>query len=132
VIDGGRRAIRTAAALHLFLGASFGASVPVVLAHLARHGELPMSPFGWRYMDGPVAQLGPGPFTSLGWALVGISALDIAAGRWLWQGRRRGLALGLSTTIPAFALGAGFGLPLLLVGVPIRTAVASAGIRTLR
>jgi hypothetical protein len=132
VIDGGRRATRSAAALYVFLGVSFGASVPIVLAHLARHGELPMSPFGWRYMAGPVEQLGPGPFTSLGWALVGVSALDVLAGRWLWQGRRRGLALGLATTIPALALGASFALPLLLIGVPIRTALALAGNRTLR
>jgi hypothetical protein len=118
--------------MYVFLGVSFGASVPVVLAHLARHGELPMSPFGWRYMAGPFEQLGPGPFTSLGWALVGVSALDVLAGRWLWQGRRRGLALGLATTIPALALGAGFGLPLLLIGVPIRTVLAVAGSRTLR
>jgi hypothetical protein len=132
VIDGGRRAARTAAVLHVFLGLAFGASVPVVLAHLARHGELPMSPFGWRYMDGSFSNLGPARFTSLGWALVAVSALDGLAGRWLWQGRRRGLALGLATSLPALALGAGFGLPLLLVGVPIRTALALAGRRTLR
>jgi hypothetical protein len=132
VTDVGRRATRIAAALHVFLGVSFGASVPFVLAHLARHGELPMSPFGWRYMAGPAEQLGPGPSTSLGWALVGVSALDILAGRWLWQGRRRGLALGFATAIPALALGVGFGLPLLLIGVPIRTALALAGSRTLR
>jgi hypothetical protein len=132
MIDGGRRATRSAATLFVFIGLSFGASVPFVLAHLARHGKLPMSPFGWRLMDGPVSQLGPGPFTSLGWALVSVSALDVLAGRWLWQGRRRGLVLGLATTIPAFALGVGFALPLLLVGVPIRTALALAGSRTLR
>ena len=132
MIDGGRRATRSAAALYVFLGFSFGASVPFVLAHFARHGELPMSPFGWRYMAGPVEQLGPRAVTSLGWALVGVSALDVLAGRWLWQGRRRGLALGLATMIPALALGAAFALPLLLIGVPIRTALALVGSRTLR
>jgi len=130
--DRGSRAVRVAAGIHLFLGLAFGASVPFVLAHLARHGELPMSPFGWRYMAGPVEQLGPEAFTALGWALVGVSALDLVAGSWLWQGRRRGLRLGLATNALAFLLGAGFELPLLLVGVPIRTALALAGRRSLR
>src|SRR5688572_13163917 len=129
----GSRAVRVAAAMHLFLGVAFGASVPVVLGHLARHGELPMSPFGWRYMAGqPVAQLSPDQFTALGWALVGVSALDVVAGIWLWQGRRRGLKLGLVTAAPALALGAAFELPLLLLGVPIRTALAIVGRRHLR
>jgi hypothetical protein len=132
MIDGKSTALRSAAALHVFLGIAFGASVPFVLAHLARHGELPMSPFGWRYMAGPFEQLGPVPFTALGWALVGVSALNVVAGVWLWQGRRRGYALGLATTMPALALGAGFGLPLLMVGVPIRAALALAGRRNLR
>jgi len=90
----GSRAVRAAAALHVFLGVAFGASVPFVLAHLARNGELPMSPFGWRLMAGPFEQLGPERFTALGWALVAVSALDVVAGIWLWQGRRRGLRLG--------------------------------------
>ena len=112
----------------MFLGVAFGASIPFVLAHLARHGELPMSPFGWRYMAGPFDQLGPERFTALGWALVGVSALDVVAGIWLWHGHRRGLRLGLATTVPAFMLGAGFGLPLLLVGVPLRAALDMAAI----
>jgi hypothetical protein len=51
---------------------------------------------------------------------------------WLWQGRRRGLRLGLATSIPAVVLGAGFALPFVLVGVPIRVALALAGRRHLR
>lgn len=131
-LDRRSRAVRTGAALHVFLGVAFGASIPFVLAHLARHGELPMSPFGWRYMSGPFEQLGPERFTALGWALVGVSALDVVAGIWLWQGRRRGLGLGLATTVPAFMLGAGFELPLLLVGVPLRAVLDMAGSRSLR
>jgi hypothetical protein len=77
-------------------------------------------------------QLSPDQFIALGWALVGVSALDVVAGVWLWQGRRRGLRLGLATTVPALALGAAFELPLLLVGVPIRAALALAGRRSLR
>jgi hypothetical protein len=131
-IDRGSRAVRAAAALHVFLGVAFGASVPFVLAHLARQGELPMSPLGWRYMAGPFEGLGPERFMVLGWALVGVSALDVVAGTWLWLGRRRGLAVGLATSVPAFVLGMGFALPLLLGGVPIRTALALAGRRSLR
>jgi hypothetical protein len=133
VRERGSRAVRVAAGMYLFLGVAFGASVPVVLSHLARHGELPMSPFGWRYMAGrPVEQLRPDQFIALGWALVGVCALDVVAGIWLWQGRSRGLKLGLATTAPALVLGAAFELPLLLVGVPIRAALALAGRRALR
>jgi hypothetical protein len=128
----GSRAVRVAAGIHLFLGTAFGASIPLVLAHLARHGELPMSPLGWRYMAGPFERLSPEWFMALGWALVGVSALDVFAGIWLWQGRRRGLGLGLATSVPALVLGAGFALPLLLVGVPIGAALALAGHRSLR
>jgi hypothetical protein len=126
------RVVRAGAALHVFLGLAFGASIPFVLAHLARQGELPMSPFGWRYMAGPFEQLGPERFTALGWALVGVSALDVVAGIWLWQDRRRGLRLGLATTVPALVLGAGFELPLLLAGVPLRAVLDIAGRRSLR
>lgn len=131
-LDRGSRAVRAAAVLHLFLGGAFGASIPLVLAHFASHGELPTSPLGWRYMAGPFEQLGPERFTALGWALFGVSALDVVAGICLWQNRQRGLGLGLATTVPAFVLGAGFALPLLLVGVPIRAALAIAGGHSLR
>ena len=123
----GRGALRMAAALHVLLGLAFGVGSPPVLVYFARNGELPMSPFGWRYMAGPVEQLGPVPFMALGWALVAVCALDVVAGRWLWQGRRRGLQLGVATNAGAFALGLGFALPLLVVGVPLRAALAWAG-----
>lgn len=45
-LDRRSRVVRAGAVLHVFLGIAFGASIPLVLAHLARHGELPMSPFG--------------------------------------------------------------------------------------
>jgi hypothetical protein len=83
-------------------------------------------------MGGPFEHLGWERFMALGWALVGVSALDVLAGVWLWQGRRRGLGLGLVTTVPAFVLGAGFGLPLLLLGVPTRAALDLAARRSLR
>ncbi len=36
--DRGSGAVRVAAAMHVFLGVAFGASIPFVLAHLARYG----------------------------------------------------------------------------------------------
>lgn len=121
---GGRRAFRMAAALHVLLGLGFGLGSPPVLVYYARNGELPLSPFGWRYMAGPVEQLGPLAFLALGWTLVAVCVLDVVAGRWLWQGRRRGLQLGVATNACAFVLGLGFALPLLIVGVPLRAVLA--------
>jgi hypothetical protein len=75
-------------------------------------------------MAGPVEQLGPLPFMALGWTLVAVCVLDVVAGGWLWQGRRRGLQLGVATNACAFALGLGFALPLLIAGVPLRAVLA--------
>jgi hypothetical protein len=125
--DGGGRALRVAAALHVLLGLGFAFGSAPVLVYFARNGELPISAFGWRWMAGPVEQLGPVPFMALGWTLVAVSVLDVVAGRWLWQGRRRGLQLGVATNACAFALALGFALPALIVGVPLRAALAWAG-----
>ena len=128
----GSLAVRAAAVMYLALGLGFSVGTVVTLAYFERDGELPMSPFGWRYLAGPFEQLGAERFTALGWALVGVSALDVVAGIWLWQGRRRGARLGLATTPLALALGAGFALPFLLAGAPIRAALVLAGRRSLR
>ena len=122
--------VRVAAFLFLFLGVAFGASVPFVLAHLDRHGELPMT-FWFRSMAGPFEQLGPEAFSALGWIFVGVCAADVVAGLGLWRGRRWGARLGLATSPVAFALGVGFDLPLILVGVPVRMALVFAGRRSL-
>jgi hypothetical protein len=114
------------------LGLGFGVGTAVSVAYFAREGELPMTPWGFRSLSGPFEQLGREPFTALGVGLVGVCALDVLAGVWLWQGRRRGARLGLATTVPALGLGAGFALPFLLVGVPIRVALVLAGRRGLR
>ena len=125
-------AIRGAALLFLVLGVGFGLGAVVTLSHLARTGELPMTPWGFRSMGGPFEALGRDRFAALGWALVGVCALDAVTGVWLWQGRRRGLRLGLATSAPALGLAAGFALPFLLVGIPIRVALMLAGRRRLR
>jgi hypothetical protein len=82
-------------------------------------------------MSGPFEELGSQRFIALGWALVGVCILDVLAGIWLWQGKRRGARLGLATSPFALALGVGFALPFLLVGVPIRAAFVLAGRRGL-
>lgn len=123
---------RAAGASFVALGVGFGAGAVVTLTHLARTGELPMTPWGFRSMSGPFEELGQERFTVLGWGLVGVCALDVVAGVWLWQGRRRGLRLGSATTVPAFGLAAGFALPFLLIGVPVRVGLMLAGRRGLR
>jgi hypothetical protein len=132
VRDRTRLANRAAGASFVVLGLGFGAGAVVTLTHLARTGELPMTPWGFRSMSGPFEELGQERFTALGWALVGVCALDVVAGVWLWQGRKRGLRLGSATTVPAFGLAAGFALPFLLIGVPVRVGLMLAGRRGLR
>jgi hypothetical protein len=43
-----------------------------------------MTPWGFRSLSGPFEQLGPERFTALGWALVGVCALDVVARIWPW------------------------------------------------
>ena len=134
--DLGVRATRAAAVLYIVLGVGFAVGSALTLSHLDRHGELPMTPFGFRSMaGGPFEQIGTevgrGRFTMLGWTLVGTSALDVVAGIWLWQGRRRGAQLGLATSPVTLALGVGFALPVLLLSAPIRAALVLVGRRTL-
>jgi hypothetical protein len=126
-------AARVAAVLYLTHGLGFGIGTAFSLDHLRRHGELPMTPWGFRSLaGGPFDQLSAEQFNALGWALVGVCALDVVAGAWLWQGQRRGLALGIATAPMGFGLATAFALPFLLAGVPIRVALALAGRRGLR
>jgi hypothetical protein len=126
-------AVRAAAVLYLALGIGFGVGAAITLDHLRREHELPMTPFGFRSLaGGPFEQLAPGQFTALGWALVVVCALDVVAAALLWRGRRDGAMLGVSTTPVAMILAAGFALPFLIVGVPLRVALVLAGRRSLR
>jgi hypothetical protein len=127
-----RRLRRAAAICHVMLGLGFGIGAAVSLNHLAREGELPMTPWGFRSLAGPFEALGTARFMALGWGLVAVSALDVLAGVWLWQGRRQGARLALLTNPVAFLLSLGFALPFLLAGVPIRAALLLAGRRSLR
>ena len=119
--------------MHVALGLGFGIGTVIALDHLRREGELPMTPWGFRALaGGPFDDLTPEQFMVLGYALAGVCALDVLAGTWLWQGHRRGAALGLATSPAALALAAGFALPVLLAGVPIRAALVVIGRRSLR
>jgi hypothetical protein len=129
---GGRLATRISGGAHALLGASFGIGAVWATFHLRRTGELPMTPFGFRALSGPFERLGPDAFSALGIALAAVSALNVVAGMWLWRGERRGLRLGLATFAPTMALGIGFALPFLLLGIPISIVLAVAGRRTLR
>jgi hypothetical protein len=125
-------ALRAAGAIYAVLGTGFGAGAVGTLLRFARHGELPMTPFGFRSMSGPFEGLGADRFSMLGWSFVAVCALDVLAGIWLWQGRRRGAKLGMVTSPFAFIMGIGFALPFLLVGVPIRLGLTWAGRARLR
>jgi len=114
-------------ALLFIADAGFGVTTPFTLSHLARTGELPISPFGFRSLSGPFEQLGYDAFTALGWALVVVSALNVLAGIWLWQGHRRGARLGLVMTPLVLILGVGFALPALLLLAPIRALLVLRG-----
>jgi hypothetical protein len=107
--------------------AGFAVTTPFTLAHLARTGELPMSPFGFRSLSGPFEQLGYDVFTVLGWVLVVVCTLDVLAGVWMWRGQRRGARLGLVMTPFVLILGVGFALPFLLLIAPIRAVLVLRG-----
>ena len=125
--------VRSAAMSYIVLGLGFGIGAVVTLWHLDRHGELPMTPWGFRSLDGgPFVQLGVERFTALGWGLVAVCVADVISGVLLWQRRRAGAAIALLTSPVAVVLGVGFALPFLLVGVPVRLALVLAGRRSLR
>ncbi len=106
--------------------------MPIALGYLARRGELPMTPWGFRAFGGPFERLGRRRFALLGAALMGVSALEAVAGVWLVQGRRRGAFLGLALTPFATVLGIGFALPLWLAPIPVRTVIMIRTWRRLR
>ena len=122
--------VRVAGLMYVALGLGFGVGSAVTMLYHSLDGEFPMTPFGFRSMaGGPFEDLDPKAIQALGWTLAAVCALDVLAGVWLWQGRARGARLGLATDAPALVLGAGFALPFLLAGVPIRAALVLAGRR---
>jgi hypothetical protein len=71
----------------LALGLGLGIGALAALASLARDGELPTTPWGFRALSGPFGRLDPQQFTPLGLGLVGVCAVDAIAGVWLWHGK---------------------------------------------
>ena len=128
----GGTAVRVAAAIEVLIAAGFGIGAIWTVLYLLQNGHLPMTPWGFRSMSGPFEALGRDGFAMPGTTLVGVCALDVLAGIWLWQRRKRGLVLGLLTAAPAFGLGLGFALPFLLGSIPIRVVLGLAGRRSLR
>jgi hypothetical protein len=128
-----RTAARAAGLWQIAIAAGFGIGALVTIRHLEEHGELPMTPFGFRAFAGPfetvVDQAG---FVLLLKAMAGLCALDAVAGAQLLAGRRSGLRLGILTALPSFALSIGFLLPIMLIGVPLRLLLAFAGRKALR
>ena len=51
--------------------------MPFTLAHLARTGALPISPFGFRSFSGPFEQLGRDAFTALAGRFASAGPLSI-------------------------------------------------------
>lgn len=82
--------VRTAGAVYVATATGFAAGAVWSLWYLGQHGELPMTPFGFRAFSGPFEALGTTRFTALGWLFVGVCAVEALAGFWLWRGRRRG------------------------------------------
>ena len=124
-------AARTAAVLYGLLGVGFGIGTGVTLALLARTGELPMTPWGFRSLDGPLARINPSTTTLAGAALIAVCTADAATAVGLSRGRRWAGRLGLATTPVALALGLGFELPILLGAIPLRVGLVLAGWRRL-
>lgn len=116
-----RRAARWAAVAFILPALGFGIPTPLVIDHVRRTGELPMTPFGFRSHAGPFFdQLGPETFTKLAWAFVVVCLLDLLAGAWLWQGRQRGAWVGAAMTPVTLVFALGFAFPFLLAALPIR------------
>jgi hypothetical protein len=126
--------VRVTSALYVLPGLGFGLGTVGTLAYLARNGELPMTPFGWRLMGTQL--VGTERLTPLGWvlalALVGTSVLDVIAAIWLRQGKPQGARLGLATTPVTLGLAVAFLLPGLLVVAPVRALLLLAARRHLR
>lgn len=127
---------RVLALIYAVPGVGWVVSTLAVLAYHHTRGELPMSPFGWRMLAGPYPEITTDRLTGLGWALawllIAVSVVDIAIGRWLWQGRRRGALLALVMAPLSFALGWLFALPYLLLMAPLRAIGAGIARRDLR
>jgi hypothetical protein len=111
------------------VGLGFGIPIPIVLDHLRRTGELPMTPWGFRAYSGPFEALGPERFGVLLWAFAAVCACDVVAGALTWRGDDRGPRLAAVATPPGIVLGLGFALPIYLASIPLRSVLLLMGRR---
>jgi hypothetical protein len=127
--SGVSRAYSAAAAVLVAVGIGFGTPVPIVVDHLDRTGELPMTPWGFRAYSGPFESLGPERFKMLAWAFALVCLLDVLAGVLTWRGDRRGPRLAAIATPPGVVLGVGFALPIYLASIALRSLLLVTGRR---
>jgi hypothetical protein len=123
------RTDRAAAGILVVIGLGFGLATPIVIAHLRRTGELPMTPWGFRAMSGPFERFDQNVFSALLIAFGAVCAADVAAGALLWRGDPRGRPLAAVATPPGVILGLGFALPFYLAAVPAWSALLVLGRR---
>ena len=130
------RLFRVLALVYAVPGVGWAVATLAILLYHRDHGELPMTPFGWRLLGGPYPEIGVERLTPLGWALalllVAVSIVDVMIGRWLWRGRPGGAVLALVMAPVSFTLGWLFALPYLLVMAPLRAIAAFVAWRDLR
>jgi len=119
------RTAKAAALAYVLPALGFGLPTPVVLWHLVRTLELPMTPFGFRSHAGPFEVLGRDRFVALGFVLMVSCLVDAIAGIWLWRGQRRGAIVGFAATPLTLLMAYGFAFPFLLVAIPIRIALTA-------
>lgn len=124
--------VRAASVLFLVGGILHLAGLPPVLLYLQENGELPVL-LGERALGGgPFESLDPGVIALLGWAFVGLSALELLAARWLWQSRRAGGVLALVLSAAGAPFWIGFLLPYMLLVGPLRVALVALRWSSLR
>ena len=111
-----------------FSGSPSGSLFPSSSPFYASNGYLPMT-FGFRSLaGGAFERLAPEAFVAFGVVLVVCSLVSALVGVLLWRGRALGAYLGLAIDPFIFAMGWGFALPLLLIGVPLRAVLTVAAL----
>ena len=126
-------ATRAAGVVYVATGIGFGVGAVISLVYLARNGEFPMTPFGFRSLSGPFE----GAWNrEAQWSSVGSSSVSAPWKHWPdgGCGRARGVAprsaSGPRRSPSCFGLG--FALPFYLASIPIRLVLLALGRRPQR
>jgi hypothetical protein len=104
--------LRVVAALFIVPAGAFLLANVLIARHLLAHRELPLSPFGWRYMGGPFESVGVETFVILLAGFQLVCGLEALAGWLIWNGHRPGGLLGLALLPAAAIFWYGFALPI--------------------